>query len=445
MNTQPSLAESKPPSSSTRRLSSQGPGELSFHKVMVVLAACMALQMTSFVMILPVFARRFSELGAGADALAASAMAYALASTLASPFMGALADRFGQRPLVLGSLAVYVLAFSGYLFASSAPVFILLRGLAGAFTAGLVPAVTGIVANLAPKQQRAQWIGIVNGGASIGWIAGPLLGGVLYDHWGWPVPFVVSIIMAAVAFTMAFLTVPETCNHPGRPIVETERSAQAFLPGNLRRSLRTFRASLPGSLSALILMLGIYFAVMFAWAFIEPRFMFYAYDDLGWSSSMLGLVMSTYGIAMTLGEFSLSRLSDRLGRKPVIIFGLVLFAAQFAGLAFSRDYVWIAVTFVIAGLGNALFDPALSACILDIAPADRQGQILGIKNTAGSLGSILGPAMVVLFTPLIEAQGIFLIATGIVFLITLISVSVKIRPYTNQIGLVASIINRDSN
>jgi len=55
---------------------------------------------------------------------------------------------------------------------------------------------------------------------------------------------------------------------------------------------------------------------MFAWAFIEPRFMFYAYDDLGWSSSMLGLVMSTYGISMMLGEFSLSHLSDQWGRKP---------------------------------------------------------------------------------------------------------------------------------
>ena len=149
----------------------------------------------------------------------------------------------------------------------------------------------------------------------------------------------------------------------------------------------------------MIVLLCIYFAVMFAWAFIEPSFMFYAYDDMGWNSSMLGLVMSTYGIAMMLGEFGLSHLSDRFGRKPVIIVGLALFSAQFIGLAFSRDYVLIAVTFVLAGLGNALFDPALSASILDIAPAGHQARILGIKSTAGSLGNILGPAMVVLCMP----------------------------------------------
>lgn len=92
-------------------------------------------------------------------------------------------------------------------------------------------------------------------------------------------------------------------------------------------------------------LLGTSFTVMFAWTFIEPRFMFYAYDDLDWNSSMLGLVMNTYGIAMMLVEFSPSRMSDRLGRTPVILIGLVFFSAQFIGLAFSRNYILIATTF----------------------------------------------------------------------------------------------------
>ena len=183
------------------------------------------------------------------------------------------------------------------------------------------------------------------------------------------------------------------------------------------------------------MLLSIYFAVIFAWAFIEPKFMFYAYDDLAWNSSMLGLVMSTYGIAMMLGEFSLSRVSDHFGRKPVIVLGLGLFAAQFMGLAFSRNYVVIALSFVIAGLGNALFDPALSAQILDIAPAEHQAHILGLKSTAGSLGNILGPALVVLYTPWLPAQGIFLTAVGMVLVITLIALSLQTWPNKPQVDL----------
>jgi len=64
--------------------------------IILVLAICMALQTTSFVIILPLFSRRFSEFGAGVEAMGISAMAYALTSTMAAPFMGALADRFGQ-------------------------------------------------------------------------------------------------------------------------------------------------------------------------------------------------------------------------------------------------------------------------------------------------------------------------------------------------------------
>jgi len=167
-------------------------------KVTLALAACMALQMTSFVMILPLFARRLSDFGAEVDALGRSALAYALAATLAAPFLGSLADRIGRRPLVLGSLAIYAVAFTGFLVAGSAEVFVIVRGLAGGFTAGLIPAVMGIVADIAPVDRRARYVGVVNGGASLGWVIGPLIGGALYDRWGYVVPFGMSVGIAAL-------------------------------------------------------------------------------------------------------------------------------------------------------------------------------------------------------------------------------------------------------
>jgi MFS family permease len=89
-----------------------------------------------------------------------------------------------------------------------------------------------------------------------------------------------------------------------------------------------------------------------------------------------------------MGEFGLSQLSDRLGRKPVILLGLVSFSTQFLGMAFFKNTILIAVSFMVAGFGNALFDPALSASLLDITPTRHQARTLGIKSAAGSLGSI---------------------------------------------------------
>lgn len=390
--------------------------ETTCRKAIIGLSTCMALQMTSFVILLPLFARRFSELGAGVEALGISAMAYALASTAAAPWMGALADRFGRRPVVLGSLTVNAAAACGYLFAPSAAVFIVFRGLAGALAAGLIPAVTGLAVDLAPHDRQAQWIGFLNAGASVGWIAGPIVGGMLYDRWGFGAALLVSMVMAITAFLVAVLCVPRGRRASECALVPVRHSATNghFRSGSPFRL--NLRSSLPRSLSSFGVLLFISFAVLFAWTFIEPRFMFYAYNDLGWSSSKLGFVMSTYGIAMVLGEIGLGQWSDRVGRMPVILAGLILFSAQFVGLAFSTNHVLLAAAFVVAGLGNALYDPALNAAILDISPVEHRSRVLGIKSMVGSCGSILGPALVALLNSSVGARGIFLIAVGIVLL-----------------------------
>lgn len=387
--------------------------------ILVALASCMALQMTGFAMLLPLFARRFDSFGAGVEALGASAIALALTSTFAAPFIGILADRFGRRPIILLSLAAYVLAFSGYLFAASAWQLILLRGLAGVFTVGLLPAMTSIVGDLAPGNRRAQWIGIVSGGASAGWIVGPLLGGLLYDRFGYVVPFAASITMAVGALLLAVFLIHEThtpATHPGHPHSAWRHGLQAL----------TARPTF-------FLLMLITFGVMFAWAFSEPQFMFYAYDDLAWTSSRLGLVMSTYSLACMFGQFALGRLSDRLGRKPVLVLGLALFSAQFIGLVIFRDATWLVAGFILAGLGNGLFDPALSAHILDITPPEYTARIMGLKATAGSLGSMLGPALVVLFTPFAGPQVVFLMAAALVIALTLASAFALHVPQRDQV------------
>lgn len=373
--------------------------------ILVALALCMALQMTGFVMISPLFPRRFDSFGAGVEALGMSAMVYGLTSTFTAPFIGMSADRFGRRPIILLALAGYVLAFSGFLFATSAWMLITLRGLAGVCTAGLLPAMMSIVGDLAPNNRRAQWIGIVNGGASAGWIGGPLLGGVLYDRFGYVVPFAVSIAMAAGALLLAIFLIHDTYT-PATHLIQAR-------PG-WSHQLRALPAG-----SIFVLLMFITFGVMFAWAFIEPQFMFYVYDDLNWTSSQLGLIMSSYGVAFMIGEFTLGQLSDRLGRKPVLVLGLALFSAQFVGLFTFRDATWIVVSFILAGLGNALYDPALSALILDVTPAEHKAGMMGLKGTAGSLGNMLGPGLVVLFTPFTSPQVVFLMAAVLVVMLAL--------------------------
>jgi MFS family permease len=213
--------------------------------------------------------------------------------------------------------------------------------------------------------------------------------------------------MGAGALLVAIFLIPETLR-PGT------------LPTYLRMAWTNGLRAMPAR-STFLLLLLISFGVLFAWAFIEPEFMFYAYDDLNWTSAQLGLAMSTYGIAIMFGEFSFGQLSDRMGRKPVLVLGLALFSAQFIGLAIFRDMTWIVVSFIIAGLGNALFDPALNAFVLDITPPEHSASMIGLKGTAGSVGSMLGPGLVVLVNPFTSPQVVFLISTALVWILALTS------------------------
>jgi len=395
------------------RVADQGMEPRRARNLIILLALCMAMQMISFGVIFPLFARMIGDFGDGMEALAVSLMAYSLAGIIAAPIMGSLADRFGRRPLLWGSLAVYALAFGGYYLSTSSLAFIIIRGLAGALTAGLGSAMMGVVADIAPRDERARWIGIIGGGQSLGWIVGPLLGGLLFDKWGYGPPFLGAISLNVAAFLLVFFIIPET--HPPeerrRDILRGKRSAHLTPDAAVTPS---WWASLPRPLPVFGILLFISLSLIFAWFFIEPHLPFYVFDELGWSTAQFGSAVSFYGWAALIGNLTLSQSSDRFGRKSILVLGLVLHSAQYVGLMLSEVYWVIILAFTIAGLGESLVNPALSASFLDITPEEHRARVMGIKTAIGSLGSLSAPALVMVVIRLIPPKSVFLVSAGLI-------------------------------
>ena len=393
--------------------------------IIILLAICTALQMIGFGMIFPLFARKIEGFGGGMEVLATSLMAYSLAGMVTAPIMGTLADRYGRRPLLIGSLVVFMAAFSGYYFTTTSWVFVTIRGLAGGLTAGFFPATMGIVADIAPAKERARWIGIISGGSSAGWIVGPLVGGLLYDNWGYGIPFMAAIGMNLVAFLITVFFIPEshTKKDRHRVILRQKRIAR-LLPQ--KSATASFRASLPHPLLAFGVLLFINLSMIFAWFFIEPHLPFYVFDELGWSTTQFGATVSFYGWASLIGSLTLSQSSDRYGRKMVLIIGLILHSAQYFGLMLTSVYWAIIMAFILAGLGEALVSPALSASFLDITPDEHRARAMGIKNAIGALGSLSAPALVMLAIRFVPPQNVFLISATLI-LLTAVMVLVALR------------------
>ena len=178
--------------------------------IILLLSGSVALMMTGYGLVMPVFARRLSEFGDGVEELGLMTMSFALAQMIGAPLMGGLADSRGRRPLILLALTTVTLQYIGYILAPSTLFFILIRGAAGFLSAGLFPASMGVVADLVAEDRRARWAGIIMGSYAVGMIFGPVIGGLLYDAFGYAAPFILSAVVAFLALIAAFLLIPET-------------------------------------------------------------------------------------------------------------------------------------------------------------------------------------------------------------------------------------------
>lgn len=390
--------------SELKPLQASSPLSWQTRRVLFLLAACIALMMTGYGIVMPVFAKRIGELGSGVQALGLMTMGFAFAQLLLSPLMGSLADRLGRRPLILIALVGEVLSNSAYLFAQSVPLYIGVRFFQGAITAGLLPAVLGVVGDRVPEDQRAQWTGVIMGSYGAGFILGPALGGLLFDRWGYVAPFGVSGSLALIGLVLAFIMVPET--HPASLRSQTLKLSIG------RTKWRDIWDSLPRPLSLFVTLLFVDFIATFAFAFIEPQMALYAYNQLSLNPTQLGIIIGCYGLAMLLGQAFLGTLSDRFGRKPIILLGLFLNGTLYLGLIFIKPFGLLLLVALIAGLGDALFIPAIGAAYLDIAEPQHQSQVVGIKGSGAALAGVMGPLLLTVISPWTGPRSIFAISTG---------------------------------
>src|SRR5215467_11125906 len=166
---------------------------------LVLLAGCIALLMTGFGIIVPVFPQRLEALGLGAETLALMEGAFGLGMFLLSTPLGTLADRIGRKPIVLISLAGFIVTNLVLGTVTLPQFFILIRFIEGAMISGLMPASMAMVGDSVPREHQSRWIGFILTAQAAGLALGPGIGGFLSQALGFSSPFFLSAMLAGIA------------------------------------------------------------------------------------------------------------------------------------------------------------------------------------------------------------------------------------------------------
>jgi MFS transporter, DHA1 family, solute carrier family 18 (vesicular amine transporter), member 1/2 len=321
--------------------------------------------------VLPDLARR---LGASPAEIGLMFGSFGVTLLLVSVPMGAASDRTGRRlPLVVGMLA---LAGSTLLFAraDSLPLLFVARMIQGA--ADGVTWVVGfaLIADCYGPEDRGRVMGYVMSGTSLGIIAGPSIGGWLYDAGGVALPFQFVAALALVCAS-GFVAI--------RPPTDRERSA--------RPSIWSVISVPPVAVCGAVIVVAASTLAM-----LEPVLPLFFDRQLGLTPSQIGLLFGTAAVASTLMPLVYGPMIARWGARRLTLTGLVLTAIWMPTMVAASSFGTALALIVIQWMAIALFvTPSLAymAEATAFAGGDAYGIGYGIYNTAWAIGLLGGPSL----------------------------------------------------
>lgn len=299
---------------------------------------------------------------------------YGLVNSALQPFMGALTDRVGRRKLFIQAglllMGVSTLAFS---LATHFVDLLIIRGFQGVGIALTVPASMALMTTSSQKKTRGGSMGIYSTMRMAGFSLGPLIGGFLHDKLGFNAAF-----MAGAAAIFSGLILVQHWVH--------EEPFNAS-PG----SDRPFRIVDRELLTAGILGLGFATFVMAAsfsmMTTLESQFN----ARLGQTALAFGVAFSALMISRLIFQIPLGRLSDRVGRKPLIILGLLLMAPATVLLGVAASTLQLTGMRLLQGLASAAIAAPAFALAADLSSKGGEGRQMSIITLGFGLGIALGP------------------------------------------------------
>jgi DHA1 family tetracycline resistance protein-like MFS transporter len=288
---------------------------------------------------------------------------YGLMQFIFAPILGSLSDRYGRRPVLLFSLLGFGL---DYIFLAFAPTigWLFLGRMISGITGASITTASAYMADISNEKNRAQNFGMIGAAFGLGFIIGPMLGGLLGEL-GTRIPFLVAAGLALVNALYGYFVLPESLDMEHRRSFDIKRAN----PVSSLLKLKKYPAVLGLIFSLLLIYLAAH-SVQSNWSFANI-------NKFGWTPKMIGISLAVVGVLVSLVQGLLIRVvNPKLGNEKSVYIGIAMYAIGLTLFAFATQG-WMMFLFLVPYCLGGISGPALQALISSHVPKNEQGELQG--------------------------------------------------------------------
>ena len=328
--------------------------------------------------LLPYYAETFQASEFVTGLLVAS---YAAAQLIGAPVFGRLSDRFGRRPLLIASIFGTFLGFILLGFANT--LWMLFAGrIIDGFTGGNLSIAQAYITDVTDAKNRSKGLGIIGAAFGLGFIIGPVTGGLL-SQFGYAVPAFVAAAMSFLNLALIYFWLPESLTADKRATMTDKKPAMTL--GALFIALKR---PFTGSLLVTRFFFGLAFAVF------QTIFSLYALAKFNLTATETGYVLTYVGVLSVITQgFLVGGFTAKFREDILIIACVALMAVSLVGWAVAPSVLALLIILTPTALSVGMLNTLLSSTLTKVVASQEVGGILGLSASVESATRIFAPVI----------------------------------------------------
>lgn len=326
--------------------------------------------------ILPTFAS--NELGISDTGIGLIIAVYSLMQFVFNPLLGKLSDRYGRKKIIVYSLLVTACSYLLFSFSVNFLLLFTARLLAG-IGGSNIGAAQAYIADITTEEDRAYGMGLIGAAYGLGFVFGPLLGGLMADL-GYVYIGLISAGFSFLAFIFATFFLPESLKEKNK----SEKISLSIVDIDLFK--KAFKMKYVGFLIILL------FVAIFSISNIYGTFNLIAFRKYGMTEREIGYQFALMGISFSFVQaFLLKRVTNVFSDKTLFLTSLTIVFVTLSLIPYSGDFWGLAIVMMVLHVGSGIIQPVTFSLISKLTPENEQGAILSVNQSMASLARVIGP------------------------------------------------------